>query len=181
MKHPLPRAHLWSRMDVATVSRQASQQDWPRAGDHRMLHAWGHAAGLSAWPDSGPIDHLWAQKPAITPRECQQSAGQEESQWGRREPSERRTAEASHSSLMNAISLPEEFANGASGNLSLLMASLNTDAIKPAGRPRLIAAISDDNPFVQHRTDEARWRASRKKSPTAARSAGGWSPRSTWR
>ena len=32
---------------------------------------------------------------------------------------------------MNAISLPEEFANGASGNLSLLMASLNTDAIKP--------------------------------------------------
>ena len=31
---------------------------------------------------------------------------------------------------MNAISLPEEFANGASGNLSLLMASLNTDAIK---------------------------------------------------
>jgi len=32
---------------------------------------------------------------------------------------------------MNAISLPEEFANGASGNLSLLMASLNTDAMKP--------------------------------------------------
>jgi hypothetical protein len=38
---------------------------------------------------------------------------------------------------MNAISLPEELAKGASGNLSLLMASLSTNAIKPirhAGR-----------------------------------------------